>query len=82
MTLVSSATADFNTQSNDAANVASVDIHNHGGTIKDSGNVAQLIAQANSIKATNTSSGGSASADFNTQNNTATNFAFIDIGNH
>jgi hypothetical protein len=77
-----SASADFNSQSNDAANIASVDIHNHGGTIKDSGNVAQLIAQANSINATNTGNGGSASADFNTQNNTATNFADISIRNH
>ena len=77
-----SANADFNTQTNNAANIASVDIHNHGGTIKDSGNVAQLIAQANSINATNTGNGGSATADFNTQNNTATNFADIAIGNH
>jgi hypothetical protein len=82
MTLLSSATADDNTQSNTAANLAFVDIHNHGGTIKDSGNVPQLIAQANSINATNTGSGGSASADFNTQSNNATNFANIDIGNH
>ncbi|HET7147522.1 MAG TPA: hypothetical protein VFI73_03400 [Candidatus Nitrosopolaris sp.] len=79
----SSASADFNTQTNNAANIASVDIHNHGGgTIKDSGNVAQLIAQANSINATNTGSFGSASADFNTQSNNATNFADISISNH
>jgi hypothetical protein len=78
----SSASADFNTQTNNAANVASVDIHNHGGKIKDSGNIAQLIAQANSINATNTVIGGSASADFNTQNNTATHFADISIRNH
>ena len=78
----SSASADFNTQTNSAANIASVDIHNHGGTIKDSGNVAQLIAQANSINATNTGSFGSASADFNNQNNTAINFADVHIGNH
>jgi hypothetical protein len=79
----SSASADFNTQTNNAANIASVDIHNHGGgTIKDSGNVAQLIAQANSINATNTGSFGSASADFNNQNNTAINFADVHIGNH
>jgi len=77
-----SACADFNTQSNDAANIASVDIHNHGGTIKDSSNVAQLIAQANSINATNTGNGGSASADFTSQNNTAINFADVHIGNH
>ena len=81
-----SAMADDNSQSNNAANIASVDIHNHGeyhgGKIKDSGNVAQLLAQANSINATNTSSGGSASADFNTQNNTAINFADAHIGNH
>jgi hypothetical protein len=80
--LVSSATADDNTQSNSAANLAFVDIHNHGGTIKDSGNVAQLIAQANSINATNTGSGGSASASDNTQSNNATNFADISIRNH
>ena len=78
----SSASADFNTQTNSAANIASVHIHNHGGTIKDSGNVAQLIAQANSINATNTGSFGSASADFNNQNNTAINFADVHIGNH
>jgi hypothetical protein len=78
----SSATANDNTQSNSAANLAFVDIHNHGGKIKDSGNVAQLIAQANSINATNTGNGGSATADFNTQNNTATNFADVAIGNH
>jgi hypothetical protein len=78
----SSASADFNTQTNSAANVASVDIHNHGGTVKDSGNVAQLIAQANSINVTNTGSFGSASADFNNQNNTAINFADISIRNH
>jgi hypothetical protein len=78
----SSASADFNTQTNSVANIASVDIHNHGGTIKDSGNVAQLIAQANSINATNTGSFGSASADFNNQNNTAINFADVHIGNH
>ena len=77
-----SASADLNTQSNSAANIASVDIHNHGGTIKDSGNVAQLIAQANSINATNTGSFGSASADLNSQNNTAINFADVHIGNH
>jgi hypothetical protein len=80
--LVSSATADDNTQSNSAANLASVDIHNHGGTIKDSGNVAQLTAQANSINATNTGSDGSASASDNTQSNNATNFADISIRNH
>jgi hypothetical protein len=82
----SSASADFNTQSNTAANIASVDISNHGGyhggKIKDSGNVAQLIAQANSINATNTGSGGSSSADFNIQSNNATNFADINIRNH
>jgi len=77
-----SASADLNTQSNEAANIASVDIHNHGGKIKDSGNVAQILAQANSINATNTALGGSASADFNNQNNTAINFADVHVGNH
>ena len=77
-----SASADLNTQSNEAANIASVDIHNHGGKIKDSGNVAQILAQANSINATNTALGGRASADFNIQSNNATNFADIDIRNH
>jgi hypothetical protein len=81
-----SASADFNTQSNDAANVASVDIHNHGGyhggKIKDGGNIAQAISQSNSITATNTAPGGSASVDFNTQSNNATNFADISIRNH
>jgi hypothetical protein len=82
MVPLSSASADFNSQTNSAANLAFVDIHNHGGTIKDSGNVAQLIAQANSINATNTGSFGSASADFNSQTNNAINFADVHIGNH
>jgi len=78
-----SASADHNTQSNSAANIADVDIHNHGGgKVKDSGNVAQIIAQANSIIATNTGNSGSASADFNTQNNAAANLADVDISNH
>src|ERR1700730_18267855 len=67
-----SASASDNSQFNSAANIASVDIHNHGGgKIKDSGNVLQAIGQSNSITATNTGNGGSATADFNTQNNTA-----------
>jgi hypothetical protein len=78
----SSASANDNTQSNTAANLAFVDIHNHGGKIKDSGNVAQLIAQSNLVNATNTGSGGSASASDNTQSNNATNFADISIRNH
>jgi hypothetical protein len=76
-----SASADHNTQSNDAANVASVDIHNHGGKIKDSGNVLQAIGQSNSITATNTGTDGSASADHNTQSNDAANVASVDIHN-
>jgi len=77
------ASADFNTQSNSAANIADVNIHNHGGgEIKDSGNVAQVISQSNSITATNTANGGSASADFNTQSNDAANVANVDISNH
>src|SRR5437016_8017197 len=88
-----SASADHNTQSNDAANVASVDIHNggshdkksghdKGGSIKDSGNVVQSIDQSNSISASNSGSFGSASADFNTQSNDAANVASVDIHNH
>jgi hypothetical protein len=77
--------ASNNIQTNNAANIAFVDILNHGGgTIKNSGNVAQLIAQANSINATNSGSGGvsGASASNNTQSNNAINFADIDIRNH
>ena len=78
-----SASADDNSQSNDAANIASVDIHNHGGgKIKDSGNVLQAIGQSNSITATNTGTGGSATADDNSQSNSAANIASVDIHNH
>jgi len=74
--------------------VASVDIHNggshdkksghhdKGGSIKDSGNVIQSLDQSNYTSASNSGSGGSAMADFNTQNNAAINFADAYIGNH
>jgi hypothetical protein len=78
----SSASANDNHQSNEAANLAFVNIHNYGGKIEDSGNVAQILAQANSIHATNTAPGGSASANDNTQDNAAINFGDVDIGNH
>jgi hypothetical protein len=92
-----SATANDNTQVNDATNTASVDIHNggnnnggqvwlgdsgSGGSISHSGNVHQSIDQSNSITATNTGSGGSATANDNTQVNDATNTASVDIHNH
>ena len=65
-----SASASDNSQSNDGANIASVDIHNHGGRQSQGhGNVLQAISQSNSITATNTAPGGSATADDNTQSN-------------
>jgi hypothetical protein len=88
-----SASADHNTQSNSAANIASVDIHNggshdkksghhdKGGSIKDSGNVVQSIDQSNSISASNSGSGGSASASDNSQSNSAANIASVEIHN-
>jgi hypothetical protein len=78
-----SASADFNTQSNSASNTATVHIHNggHHGKISDSGNVHQDFSQSNSIVSSN-SGGGSASADFNTQINTAINTADVHIHNH
>ena len=72
-----SASANDNTQSNTASNTANVGIRNHGGSITDSGNVLQSIDQSNSISATNTGSGGSASANDNTQSNTASNTANV-----
>jgi hypothetical protein len=78
-----SAFADFNSQSNDASNSADVSIHNHGnhGKISHSGNVDQSITQSNDIQASNSGSGGSAFADFNTQSNDASNTASVDISN-
>lgn len=77
-----SASANGNTQTNTASNTANVDIHNHGGSIKDSGNVVQSNDQSNSITASNSGADGSASANDNTQTNTASNSADVSIGNH
>src|SRR5438128_937270 len=62
-----SATADDNNQSNDASNSATVHISNHGGKIKDSGNVAQSISQSNSISSSNSGDQGTSSASGNIQ---------------
>jgi hypothetical protein len=86
--VLGSATANDNTQINSASNTADVDIHNgghsndNGGSIRDSGNVAQSIDQSNSITATNTGVLGSATANDNTQINSASNTADVDIHNH
>ncbi len=56
--------------------------HKKGGSISDSGNVAQLITQSNTNTATNTGAGGSANANDNTQINSADNTANVDIHNH
>jgi hypothetical protein len=56
--------------------------HKKGGSISDSGNVAQSIDQSNSITATNTGALGSATANDNTQINSASNTANVDIHNH
>ncbi|HET7147526.1 MAG TPA: hypothetical protein VFI73_03420 [Candidatus Nitrosopolaris sp.] len=56
--IIPGADANFNTQSNDATNTASVDISGHGGSLSHSGNVDQSITQSNSINATSTSGGG------------------------
>jgi hypothetical protein len=93
-----SADASGNSQSNSASNSADVHIHNgghhdsgkiayhgnhgSGGKISHSGNVDQAIVQSNSISATNSGAGGSATADLNSQSNTATNTANVDIHNH
>jgi hypothetical protein len=54
--IIPSADASFNTQSNDAANFADVDISNgHHGSMSHSGNVEQLISQSNDINATSSS---------------------------
>jgi hypothetical protein len=74
------ATADHNTQTNNAKNTADVNIGAyHGGKIKDSGNVGQTIDQANSIKATSSGPNSQAHADQNTQSNTADNNANVHI---
>jgi hypothetical protein len=53
-----------------------------GGKMSHSGNVDQALVQSNSISATNSGAGGSATADLNSQSNTATNTANVDIHNH
>ena len=75
-------TANNNDQSNSASNIATVHIHNggHHGKISDSGNVHQDFSQSNSIVSSNSGS-GSASADFNTQLNTAIHTADVHIHN-
>ena len=77
-----SATADHNIQSNDASNSATVHISNHGGKIKDSGNVAQSISQSNSISSSNSGDHGSSDASGNLQSNSASNSADVHIKNH
>jgi hypothetical protein len=76
-----SAFADFNFQLNDAANSAVVAISNDPAKIKDSGNVLQSIDQSNSITADNTGDFGTASASHNTQVNSASNDASVNISN-
>jgi hypothetical protein len=76
------ANANDNTQVNDAHNNAEVDISNHhGGKIKDSGNVVQSIDQSNTITADNSGDSGNANANDNTQVNSASNNADVDIHN-
>jgi len=74
--------ADFNLQLNSASNTADVALSNHGGTIKDSGNVLQDISQSNSISATNSGDNGIADASHNIQANSASNTADVHISNH
>jgi hypothetical protein len=84
------ATADHNTLTNDAANIADVHISNHGGHkhsggssgVVGSGNVNQAIDQSNSVSATNSGFAGIATADHNTLTNTAANIADVHISNH
>jgi hypothetical protein len=77
-----SATANNNVQSNDASNSATVHISNHGGKIKDSGNVVQSVSQSNSISSSNSGSSGTAHANGNVQSNSASNSADVHIKNH
>jgi hypothetical protein len=84
--------ADLNTLTNAAFNAATVHISNGGGGVNgigggskgvsNSGNVAQLIDQSNSVTATNTGDFGAASASFNTLTNAAANTATVHISNH
>jgi len=85
------ATADHNTQVNDAHNHADVSVsndpsggsyHHSGDKIKDSGNVVQSIKQSNSISASNSGDHGTASASHNTEVNSASNDAHVSISNH
>jgi hypothetical protein len=55
--------------------------HKSGGKISHSGNVDQSITQSNDIQASNSGTGGSAFADFNTQSNSASNNADVHISN-
>jgi len=76
------ATANNNVQSNDASNSATVHISNHGGKIKDSGNVVQSASQSNSVSSSNSGSSGTAQANGNVQSNSASNSADVHIKNH
>jgi hypothetical protein len=77
------ATADHNTQVNDAHNHADVSVSNsgHHDKIKDSGNVVQSISQSNSDSASNSGDHGTASASHNTQVNSASNDAHVNVSN-
>jgi hypothetical protein len=85
------ATADDNTQVNDAHNHADVNVsndpsggshhHHSGDKIKDSGNVVQSISQSNSDSASNSGDHGTASASHNTQVNSASNDAHVNVSN-
>ena len=63
------------------SSLASTVLADKGGKVSDSGNVQQSISQSNSVSASNSGSGGSASADDNSQSNSATNVASVDIHN-
>jgi hypothetical protein len=71
------ASASDNTQVNSASNNA--DVHIKGGKVKDSGNVHQSIIQSNVNEAINHGDHGSATADHNTQVNSASNNADVHI---
>jgi len=77
-----SATANNNVQSNHASNSATVHISNHGGKIKDSGNVVQSVSQSNSIGSSNSGGSGTAHANGNVQSNSASNSADVHVKNH
>src|SRR5438477_9480807 len=65
--------ADFNLQLNSASNTANVALVNHGGAIKDSGNVLEDKSLANLIKATNSGEHGIADANPKIPDNSSRN---------